>query len=129
MKIGSSFLISGLALVLLSGPLQADVLIHVWECEVEDDTTRAELEELSVAWTNAAKTIKGAEGLEVYLNYPISGDIGDGEFLFIMVMPSATAWGQFEDGYDGSEAAKVDETWEEIASCSETSLWSSVAMQ
>jgi hypothetical protein len=44
-------------------------------------------------------------------------------------MPSATAWGQFEDGYDGSEAAKIDETWEEIASCSETSIWSSVAMQ
>ena len=129
MKNGSSFLISGLTLFLLSGPLRADALIHVWECELDDDTTWAELEELSVAWTTAARAVKGAEGLEVYLNYPISGDIGDGEFLFIMVMPSATAWGQFEDGYDGSEAAKIDEAWGEIASCSETSLWSSVAMQ
>ena len=46
-----------------------------------------------------------------------------------MVMPSATAWGMFEDGYPDSAAAKVDEEWGEIASCSESSLWSSVPLQ
>jgi len=129
MKNALTFITVGLALLVLAGPVQADVTLQVWECELDNDATRANLDELSKAWADAARTIQGAEEMKVYLNYPISGEGDDGEFLFIMVMPSATAWGMFEDGYPGSEAAKVDEKWGEIASCEESSLWSSVAMQ
>lgn len=129
MKNALTYLIAGLALFALSGAVQADVTLQVWECELHDDATRAELVELSEAWTAAARSIEGAEETEVYLNYPIAGDVDAREFLFVMVMPSATAWGMFEDGYPGSEAAIVDEKWGEVASCDESSLWSSVAMQ
>ena len=37
MKNASTYLLTGLTLFLLAGPLQADALIHVWECELEGD--------------------------------------------------------------------------------------------
>ena len=119
--IGSAFLVAG-------GPAVADGLTHVWECELEDDATIEQLEDISRRWVEAARTIEGAEEISVYLEYPYAGDdIGD--FLFVMSAPSATAWGQFMDGYEGSAAEAVDEGWGDIASCDEAMIFRSVAMQ
>ncbi|MCK5326336.1 MAG: hypothetical protein KAJ57_10010 [Woeseiaceae bacterium] len=129
MKNGLISLFSGLMLVLLTVPARADGLTQLWECELEEDKTRAELVEISVTWTKAASSIEGAEGLEAYLEFPVSGDVGDGEFVFVMTLPSATAWGRFEDAYPDSKAAEIDEDWGDVASCSESSIWSSVSLQ
>ena len=118
----------GGAFLLLAGTAYADGITHVWECEVDEDATYEQLEAVSKKWTDAARKIDGVGNLEVYLEYPMAGEELD-EFLFVMSVPSATAWGAFMDGYEGSEAQEVDEEWGEIASCDEAMIFRSVSMQ
>ena len=114
--------------LLFAGSAAADGVTHVWECEMDDDATYEQLESSSSEWTAAARKIDGVADLEVYLEFPMAGEELN-EFLFVMSLPSATAWGQFMDGYEGSEAETVDEEWGEIASCDEAMIFRSVSMQ
>ena len=118
----------GSALLLFAGGAAADGVTHVWECEMDEDATYDQLEALSKQWTTAARKIDGVGDLEVYLEFPMAGEELN-EFLFVMSLPSATAWGRFMDGYEGSEAETVDEEWGEIASCDEAMIFRSVSMQ
>jgi len=122
-------LLGGLFSVAIAGAVHADDMLQLWNCELNEGKTRAELREVSVAWTEAARTIEGADGLRAYLNYAVSGNVGDGEFTFVLVLDSATAWGRFEDGYEDSAAADVDDAWGEVASCSKSRILTSVPLQ
>lgn len=123
-------LLGGLFSVAIAGAAHADAMLQLWDCELNEGKTRAELREVSVAWTEAARAIEGAEGLEAYLNYPVSGNVGDGEFTFVLVLDSATAWGHYEDGYAESAAADIDDdAWGEVASCSKSRILTSVPLQ
>ncbi len=118
----------GGACLLFAGIASADGMTQVWECELEDDATVEQLESVSRKWADAARKIDGSSELEVYLEFPMAGE-ELAEFMFVMALPSATAWGQFVDGYEGSDAEAVDEEWSEIASCDESGLFLSVSMQ
>lgn len=126
----NSLLAGVFALALLAAPAFADNFMQVWECEIEDDDASFErLVDVSKEWTAAAKKIDGASEISAYLDMPIAGDAESGEFMFVMLAPSAAVWAAFMDGYDGSEAQAVDEEWGELASCSESSLWRSIPLQ
>ena len=118
----------GSACLLIAGAASADGLTHVWECELDDDASVEELEAVSKKWADAARTIDGAGDLTVYLEYPYAGEELD-EFLFVMSLPSATAWGQFFDNYEGSAAEEVDPEWNALADCDEAMIFRSVSMQ
>ena len=119
---------AGGALLLLSGIASADGVTHVWECEFGEDATYEQLVAVSKKWADAARTVDGAGDLEVYLEFPYAGD-ELGEFMFVMTLPNATAWGRFMDGYEGSQAEAVDEEWSEVGSCEESMIFRSVSMQ
>ena len=117
------------AFTLLVAPAFADNVLQLWECEIEKDASLEQLIDVSKQWTAAVQDIDGAAEIEAYLDIPIAGDAGPGEFMYVMVAPSAAAWAAYMDGYGGSEAEALEEEWDKVASCSESSMWESIALQ
>jgi hypothetical protein len=108
---------------------QANNVLQIWSCTTNEGTTMAEVEVLSAAWLKAARSMKGGDKMEVYLDTPIaSSEVGD-NFDFVLVAPSFETWGVFQDGYEGSPAQKADEDWFKVASCSSSSIWSSTKVE
>jgi len=128
MRIKLATLLFGVFLFAYGSIARADTIVQLWDCELREGKTRAELMEVSVAWLNAVKAMDGAEGFEAYIEYPIAADTMNG-FTFVMTVDSAAEWGAFEDAYPGSRAAKIDEEWGEVATCSSSSIWNSVKIQ
>ena len=112
-------------LLLLSAPASADSVIQIWHCTIDEGSTAEQLVELSEDWLNAAKSMEGGKDLRVLLEYPIAAEAGFGRFAFVLIAPDAQPWGIFMDGYDESAAAEVDEAWNEVATCSGSSVWQS----
>jgi len=56
-----------------------------------------------------------------------SGDLE--AFTFVLVVDSLTNWGAFEDAYEGSDAEKVDQDWDEVADCKSSSIWTSMKIE
>jgi hypothetical protein len=102
----------------------ADV-IQVWNCKMHDGKTAADLQAVSSAWLAAAKQLPGNEKLEVWHNFPVAANVGDGGFSFVTITPDFQAWGKATEAYPGSGAEETDQAWEEVASCSGNSLWAS----
>ncbi len=114
---------------LLTAPAYSDSVVQLWNCKINDDKTTADLVAVSEAWLKAAKSMKGGEELEVYLDFPIAAQAGDGDFTFVMVIGDTKLWGVFNDGYPDSPAGEADEAWAEVATCSGSSIWASVPIE
>lgn len=128
MKNRFSILLAGILLIAYLSPARADSVVQLWTCQLNEGKTQAELTDISIAWMEAARSMKGAEGFEGFLEFPIAADDAN-VFTFVLVADSATSWGTFQDAYEGSVAEKVDEDWGKVADCSKSSLWSSVKLQ
>jgi len=102
----------------------ADV-VQVWTCTLKEGKTDAELAKVSSDWLAAVKGTKGGAEMKAYNEFPMAATTGPGGFNFVMVAPDPEAWGVFMGGYDGSAASKADEAWNQVASCSGSSLWNS----
>jgi len=122
-------LASGLGLLGFSLSGYADTTVQVWECNLEEGKTRDQLETVSAAWTRAAKKQPGGSEIQVFLEYPLVAAGGAGSFNFVMTIPDSVSWGTFNHNYGGSAAEAADEAWEEVASCSENSLFSSIEIE
>ena len=114
---------------LFTVPAYADSIVQLWSCKLVDDKTPADLVAVSEAWLKAAKSMKGGEELEAYLEFPIAAQAGDGDFTFVMVIGDTKLWGVFNDGYLDSPAGEADEAWAEVATCSGSSIWASVPIE
>ena len=121
-------LLSGLLLLGMAVPAQAESIIQVWSCALLEGKTAAEAEAVTQDCVKAANTMAGGEKMEVYLNRPLVAEAKGGQFQFMMIAPSTGEWGRFMDGYDGSAASEVDKAWNEIAQCSSSSMWVSKKM-
>jgi len=110
-------------------PVHAASALQVWECTLKEGKTPQDAEAVSIAWLKAAQGLKGGDQMDVYLTYPVAAEAGGGRFNFVMVVPSFADWGEFENGYEGSAAAKADDDFADIATCSGSSLWASVKME
>lgn len=123
----SSLKLPVLVAALLCAPAAiADSLLEIWECELKDGKTPAELNAVTEKWLSAAKGMPGGKDLEVYLVVPVVPIDKDPVFRFVLVAPDVGVWGQFTKGYPDSAAETVDEEWEQVAECDENSLWFSV---
>lgn len=114
-------------LMAIAIPAHASV-VQAWECKLKDGKTGQDAVAVSSAWLKATKGMKGSDKLKVYLDYPIAANVESGIFNFILVAPNIEEWAAFEAGYEGSAAAKADEDFSDIATCSGSSLWNSVAI-
>ena len=98
----------------------------MWRCELDDDATEAQVMKGAQEWLAAAKTMKGGQNLEAYVNFPIAVNAtGEMDLVFTLVAPSFSEWGEFWDGYGDSPAEEVDEKNDEFVICPDSALWES----
>lgn len=110
--------------MMFSAPVFADSVLHIWECEINDGYTGADVTAASVAWLEAARTVDGGEDMSVYLDWPIAANSGDGSFNFVMSVADTPTWGVFfSDESDNDEMAAANTAWNETATCSGSSMW------
>jgi hypothetical protein len=128
MKVITSLLIT-LLISVFALPVHAASAVQVWECKMHDGKTQDDVIAVSKTWLDAAKTMKDGAELKVYVNFPIASTQGFGEFVFVLVANDMATWGSFMNGYGGSAAAKADEEWEKVATCSGISLEASFEIE
>lgn len=117
-------------LMIVAAPAYSGSVVHIFDCEQDEEATRGQLEAVAAKWLKAAKGQKGGEQFEAYLNFPRAAAMGEGDFTLVLIAPSFAEWGTFIDGYEGSAAAhEVDAEWDELADCPDSSLWESVAIK
>jgi hypothetical protein len=101
-------------------------VVQVWTCTLKDGKSNADLAKVSSDWLAAVRGMKGGAEINVYHEFPLAATPGADGFNFIMEAPDPEAWGALMGGYNGSAAAKADDAWDQVASCSGSSLWNSV---
>lgn len=111
---------------LLTFPVYADSIVHLYSCKLHDGKTRADVERVSADWLKAAKSMEGGTDIEVSHEFPLAADPGERGFTWVAVYPDAKTWGLFNNNYADSPAARADDAWEKVAICSGSSLWESV---
>ena len=116
-------------LMILTAPAYSAPVSMFLKCGQDDDASRKDLETVASKWLKAAKGMKGGKNLEVYLHFPIVAQMGEMDFVFVMVAPSIMEWGIFMDGYQGSEAQKFDKEWDELATCADSALWQTLKVE
>lgn len=97
--------------------------VAVYTCSLADSASEEAVDTAAEAWLAAAKKVKGGEGLEVIIMYPLAATMGDSDLLFLVKAPSITAWGTFMDNYEGKNLAKEDRAFADVASCADSALW------
>ena len=104
--------------------------IQIFECEFNGDATADQVLELTSAWLKAAKKIPGGKNIEVGIRFPIAeGAQSQGGFRFVISAPSFAEWGQFTDAYEGSEVAGVDEKFDDLADCGQSTIWEGMVIK
>jgi hypothetical protein len=104
--------------------------VQIFVCEFNDDATAEQVMEMSAAWHKAATKVKGGENMSVYIRFPIAeGSAGEGDFRFVITTPTFAEWGAFTDAYEGSAVSKVDEQFDNLADCGQSTMWEGILMQ
>ncbi|MFC1776982.1 hypothetical protein ACFL3I_06535 [Pseudomonadota bacterium] len=116
-----------IAIPAYSANLQA---IQIFNCEFNDDATAEQVMAMASSWLKAAKGMPGGKNLDAYIRFPIAeGSDAEGDFRFVIATPSFAEWGAFTDAYEGSAAAKVDEEFNNLADCADSTMWEGLQIQ
>jgi hypothetical protein len=104
--------------------------IQIFNCEFNEGATVEKVSEMASAWLKAARGMPGGENMNAFIRYPIAeGPAGRGDFRFVMVTPTFAEWGAFTDAYEGSPAAKVDDEFDNLADCGDSTMWEGLKIQ
>ena len=128
MKVFIKLMIVSLLMIMVA-PAWSDAALHTILCEQDDEITDEKVVAIAVEWLKAAKTIKGGENLELYLNFPVAAKVGEVDVALIIITPSFTEWGMFMDNYPGSAAEAVDEKYADDLDCGDGTLWESLKIE
>ena len=117
-------------MLLFTASAFADSVVHIWTCELNDGKTYEDVVAVSSSWLEVAKSQAGGADLKLYMEYPIAAPVREGSFNFVLVVADAETWGTWYDS-DDSESAMQDANiaWYEVATCSDSSLWSSIEIE
>lgn len=100
------------------------IAVQVFVCEFGEDTIEEQVLEMASVWLKAAKAMPGGKGMEVALRFPVAeGPQGEGDFVFYFITPTFSDWGAFTDAYEGSAASEVDDQYEDLVECGDSTIW------
>lgn len=114
---------------LFIAPAYGDSILQIWDCELNDNKTPADVIAASSVWLEAAKNNEGGEDIEVSLEFPIVGDDEGGDFFFVLSVADTKTWGVFNHDYPDTPAGQAEGAWADVATCSESSLSASVDIE
>ena len=103
--------------------------MHLYHCELDEEHTDDALEDIASAWLEVARGMKGGENLQANLYFPIAAEMGEGDFLFMVVAPSFEDMGAFLDAYADSPLEDIDDQFDELADCPNSSMWESIPVE
>lgn len=127
-----SGILPGLAIAMaaFAAPSVANEFDQIWSCELNTGKTLSEAREVARTWLAAAKSMEHGGRLQAFIRYPIIVSESENRFDFVVRAPSLAAWGAFYDTYDaGTPVADADVKFAEVASCSGSTLWESIAVE
>jgi hypothetical protein len=119
------FMMVSMLLAFAAPALAGGQAMEIYKCNQDDDTSDEQVDEIASAWLKAARSMKGGENLQGYLRFPVAADVGENDFTFVLIAPSFAEWGTFTDGYEGSPAEEIDDKFDELADCTQSTLWES----
>lgn len=111
--------------MMIAAPVFAGSAVSVYNCQQSDEASEEDVMATAQAWLKSAKTVKGGENLEVRVMFPVAASLKDNDFLFVVIAPSFSEWGEFMDNYAGTAAADEDKDYSDIADCDDSALWES----
>ena len=118
------------AVAAFAGTAAANDFDHVWTCELKTARTLDDARAVAATWLAAARSMEHGQRLQAFIRYPIIVGDSENRFDFVVRMPSLAAWGAFYDTYDdGTPVADADLKFAEVASCSGSTMWESIAVQ
>jgi hypothetical protein len=115
-------------LMLVAAPTWADEVVHVYQCVQEDESNEDALAEIASEWLAAARKLEGGENIEVHVHFPVAADLGEVDFLFVVITPSFAEMGMFLQAYQDSPLEEIDDRFQELASCPNSSIWDSIVV-
>jgi hypothetical protein len=124
------FWMLALVMMVAVAPAFSGDAVQMWACEMDDDATEEQLEEMAAEWLAAAKKVKGGENLKAFVYFPIAVNATvEMDVMFVVVAPSFAEWGTFWDNYGGSEAAALENEQNEAVVCPDSVLWESFTVK
>jgi len=112
-----------------SVPARANEFEQAWACTLLTGKTLDQVRAVAADWLRAARGMQGGDGLQLRIRWPIVVADSAERFEFVVQSPSLQAWGAFYDHYDpDSPAGKADAAFAEVASCSGSTLWETIAV-
>jgi hypothetical protein len=117
-------------LLIIAAPAYSARAVQVFVCEFHDDTTEEQVLEMTAAWLKAAKGVAGGKNMEAYVRFPVAeGPQSEGDYVFSIAVPSFAEWGEFTDAYEGSAASKVDDDFDNLVDCGDSTMWEATKIQ
>ena len=110
-------------LIILAAPAYSAEVVQIYNCEQDEDATDGQIKAVAAEWLKAAKKMKGGEQLRVYMRFPIVGEMGENDFVFVIRAPSLEQWSMFMSGYKDSVLEEIDDKLDELCDCPDSSLW------
>ena len=114
-------------LLIIAAPAYSEsssIAVQVFVCEFGEDTLEEQVLEMASVWLKAAKGMPGGKNMEVAVRFPVAEGIQDaGDFLFYITTSTFTEWGAFTDAYEGSAAEEVDDQYEDLLECGDSTIW------
>jgi len=129
MKKGTIASLTASVMFLFIAPAYGDSILQIWDCELNDNKTPADVIAASSVWLKAAKNNEGGEDIGVTLEFQIVGDAEDGDFYFVLSVADTKTWGVFNHDYPDSPAGQAEEAWADVATCSKSVLSASVDVE
>lgn len=117
------------SIVALASPANADSILQIWECSINEGHTDEEMMKLSKDWLDAAKGMEGGADFDVTIEFPVVTGDNANTFNFVLSAPDLKTWGLFNNGYLGSAVSAVDEKFVEVAACDGSVLLNSIAIE
>jgi hypothetical protein len=117
-------------LMIVAAPAYSAEVAQFFYCQEGVNATEEKMEAAASNWLKAAKTMKGGDGLKAYVYYPLAAKLpGNTDLFFVVVAPSAAAWGAFWDSYKNSPAEKADMENRDVVICTGSALMESIAVK
>jgi hypothetical protein len=115
-------------LMLVAAPAWSDDVRHVYHCVQEDAASDKALKAIASEWLEAARGMKGGENIRVNVHFPVAADVGEVDFLFVVITPTFEEMGMFLHAYEGSPLEEIDDRFEKLANCPNSALWDSITV-
>ena len=84
----------------VSVPAQATTLVQVFPCTINEGYTEDDLADYIAEYLQLARSIKGGEELEIYMNFAVAPQ--STSIDIVAIYPSFAGWGHFTDDLPGS---------------------------